>query len=81
MIGGGEGYIVLEKVGKFLGEGRSKLWSPIRDYFGMKTESWENMGEKELGDSGGIYVFSAGAINCYVDCVIKSLSSTHSSVV
>ena len=29
----------------------------------METESWENMGEKELGNSSSINVFCAGAIN------------------
>ena len=31
MIGGGEGNIVLEEMGKFLGKGRDELWSSVQD--------------------------------------------------
>ena len=63
MVGGGKCNIILEEAGEFLGEGRGKLWPPVRDYFGVETKSRENIGETELGNSFGINVFSAGAIN------------------
>ena len=63
MVSGGEGNVILEEAGKFSGEGRGELWSSVRDHFQVKTESWENMSEKELGNSFGLNVFSAGAIN------------------
>ena len=63
MIGGGEGYVVLEEVGEFSSEGRGKLWSSVQDYLGVKAESRENMSKKELGYSCCINVFCAGAIN------------------
>ena len=63
MIGGGEGDIVLKEASEFLCEGQGELWSFVQDYLGMKTKSRENMGKKELGHSGSINVFCAGAIN------------------
>ena len=63
MVGSGEGNVILEETGEFLCEGRGKLWSSIGDYFGVETKSRENIGEEKLGDSFGINVFGAGAIN------------------
>ena len=63
MIGSGEGDIVLKEVGKFSSKGRGELWSSVRDHFGMAAKLRENMGEKELGNSGSVNVFGAGAIN------------------
>ena len=63
MIDSEEGNVILKEAGKFSGKGRGKLWSPVGDHFGVKAESRENMGEKELGNSGSVNVFSAGAIN------------------
>ena len=63
MVCSGEGDIVLEEVGKFSGEGRGELRSPVRDHLGMEAELRENVSEKEFGDSCGINVFCAGAIN------------------
>ena len=63
MIGGGEGDVILKEAGEISSKGRGKLWSSIRDHLGVKAESRENMGEKELGDSSSINVFCAGAIN------------------
>ena len=63
MIGHGEGDVVLEESGEFSSEGQGELRSPVRDYLGMKTELREDMGEKELGHSGSVNVFCAGAIN------------------
>ena len=63
MIGDRESNIILEKPSKFLGEGKSELWTPIGDYFGVQAELREHMGEKELGNSGHVDIFGAGAIN------------------
>ena len=63
MIGSGESDIVLKEAGKFLSEGRGELWSSIRDYFGVETQSGENISEKELGNSYGVNVFCARAVN------------------
>ena len=57
MIGSGEGYIVLEEMGEFSGEGRGELWSSVQDHLGVKAELWEDMGEKELGHSCCVNVF------------------------
>ena len=53
----------MKEAGKFLSEGRGKLWSPVRDNFGVKAELRENMGKKELGNPSGVNVFCAGAVN------------------
>ena len=63
MVSCRKGNIILQKVGEFSCEGRGELWSSIGDYLGMETELRENIGEKELGNSFGINVFCAGAIN------------------
>ena len=63
VIGGGKGDIILQEAGEFSGKGRCELRSPVRDHFGVKAELRDNMGEKELGDSGSVNVFCAGAIN------------------
>ena len=63
MIGGGEGNVVLKEVGEFSSEGRGELWSSVRDHFGMAAKLRENMGEKELGNSGSVNVFCAGTVN------------------
>ena len=39
------------------------MWSSVRDYFGIETESRKNIGEEELGHPFRINVFCAGAIN------------------
>ena len=63
VIGCGEADVVLEEAGKFLCEGRGKLWSPIRDHLGVEAKSRKNIGEEKLGYSFGINVFCAGAVN------------------
>ena len=63
MIGGGKGDIILERLGEFSSECQGKLGASIRDYFGVKAESRENMSENKLGNSSSVNVFSAGAIN------------------
>ena len=63
MVSGGEGGVILEKVGKFPGEGRGKLWSSVRDHLRVKAKSRENMSEKELGNSCSVNVFCARTIN------------------
>ena len=50
-------------MGEFSCEGQGKLWSSIRDYFGVETELRKNIGEEKLGHSFGVNVFCAGAIN------------------
>ena len=63
MIGCGEGDIVLEEMGKFSGKSWCKLWSSVRDHLRVEAKSRKNVSEKELGDSGSIDFFCAGAIN------------------
>ena len=63
MIGGGGGYIILEKVGEFSSEGGGELWYSVRDYLRVRAKLRENMSKKELGNSCCINVFCAGAIN------------------
>ena len=63
VIGSGKGDVVLKEMGKFLCEGRGELWSLVGDYLRVKAELRENMSEKELGNSGSVNVFCAGAIN------------------
>ena len=63
MIGGGESNVILEQMSEFSCECRGKLQSSVSDYLRVETKSRENMGEKELGNSSGVNVFSAGAIN------------------
>ena len=63
MVGSREGDIILEEAGEFLHEGRGELWSPVRDYLGVETESRENIGEKELSNSISVNVFCARGIN------------------
>ena len=46
-----------------MSEGACELGSSVRDHLGVETKSWENMGEKESGNFGGIDVFCARAIN------------------
>ena len=63
MISGGKGDIILKEASEFLSEGGGELRSSVRDHFRVKAELGENMTEKELGNSGSVYVFCAGAIN------------------
>ena len=63
VIGCGEGDVVLEEASEFSHKGRSKLWSSIGDYLRVKAKPRKNIGEEELGDSFGINVFCAGAVN------------------
>ena len=60
MIGGEEGYVILEEVGEFSSEGRGKLWSSVQDYLGMEAKSRENMNEKELGNPAMSMFFVQG---------------------
>ena len=63
MVCSGEGNVVLEEVSEFSGKGRGELQSSVRDHLGMEAESRENMIEKEFGNSRGVNVFCAGAVN------------------
>ena len=63
MISGGKGDVILREVSEFSSEGGGELRSSVRDHFRVKSELGEIMTEKELGNSGSIYVFCAGAIN------------------
>ena len=63
MISSGKGNIILKEVSEFSSKGGGKLQSSVRDHFRVKAKLGENMTEKELGNSGSIYVFCAGAIN------------------
>ena len=47
----GKSNIVFKDSSKFLGECRGELWSTVRDKSIMKSEAFEYMVEKELGDT------------------------------
>ena len=53
----------MEEIGEFPGEGRGKLWSPIRDHLGMSAKSRKDVGKNELGYPGYVDVFVATTIN------------------
>ena len=63
MIGSRESNIILEQMGEFSDESRGELQSSVGAYLRMEAKSRENMSEKELGYSGSINLFCAGAIN------------------
>ena len=58
VIGGGEGNIIFQEMGKFLCEGRGKLGASIRDDSVMEAKSGEDMVKKDVGNvgSGGSFV-------------------------
>ena len=60
MVCGGKSDVILQKAGKFPGEGGGELRSPVRDHLGMEAKLRENIREKEFGNSSGIDVFVQG---------------------
>ena len=63
VIGSGESYVVVEETCKFLSEGRSKLWTTIRNEGVVKTEAFEYKVKKQLGNSCGVNGFVARCKN------------------
>ena len=51
VVRSGESNIVFEDSGKFLSKCRGELGSPVRDESVVKSEAFEYMVEKELGDA------------------------------
>ena len=51
VVRSGESNIVFEDSGKFLGKRRSELGSPVRNKSVVKSEAFEYMIEKELGNT------------------------------
>ena len=51
MVCGGKSDIIFEDSGKFSGECRSKLRSPVRDKSIMESKTFEYVIEKELGNT------------------------------
>ena len=51
VVRGGESNIIFEDSGKFLGERRGELGSSVRNESVVKSEAFEDMVEKELGDT------------------------------
>ena len=51
VVGGRKSNVVFEDPGKFLGERRSELRSSVRDEGIVKSEAFEHMVKKELGDT------------------------------
>ena len=51
MVCGRKSNIIFEDPGKFFSERRSELWSSVRDERIMKSEAFEHMVEKELGNT------------------------------
>ena len=51
MIRGRKSNVIFEDPGKFLSEHRSELWSSVRDESIVKSEAFEHMVEKELGNT------------------------------
>ena len=58
VVGGGEGDVIIKKVGKFLSEGQGELGSLVGDDLVVKAKSWENMLKKDVSDvcHGGGFV-------------------------
>ena len=63
MIGGGEGDVIFEEVGKFSCKGRGELGPSVRDDSVVEAELRENMLKKDLGDVRGGGGFLARAEN------------------
>ena len=63
VISSGEGEFVAKKFSQFSGEGRSELWSVIRDNLIIETKPFEDFREEQGGDSGGVDGFLGGAEN------------------
>ena len=51
VVGGRKSNVVFEDPGQFLGERRSKLRSSVRDESIVKSEAFEHMVKKELGNA------------------------------
>ena len=51
MVGSGEADIVFKDSGKFLSECRGELWSSVGDESIVKSEAFEHVVEKELGNT------------------------------
>ena len=51
MVCGRKSNIIFEDPGKFLSERRSELWSSVRDESIVKSEAFEHMVKKELGNT------------------------------
>ena len=51
VVRGGKSNIVFEDSSKFLGECRGELWSSVRNEGIMKSEAFEYVVEKELGNT------------------------------
>ena len=63
VIGSREGKFVTEELSQLFSESRGELWSSIRDDFIIETKSFEDSGEEQGGDSGGINGFLGRAEN------------------
>ena len=51
MVCGRKSNVIFEDPGKFLSERRSELWSSVRDESIVKSEVFEHMVKKELGNT------------------------------
>ena len=51
MIGSGKTNIVFKESGEFFGECRGELWFSVRDESIVKSEAFEHVIEKELGNT------------------------------
>ena len=63
VIGSGEGKFITEEFAQFLSESGGELWSLIRDDLIIETESFENFGEEQGGNSSGVDGFLSRAEN------------------
>ena len=63
VIGGGEDKFVTKEFPQFFSKSGGELWSSIRDDLIIETKSFENFGEEQGGDSGGVNGFLGRAEN------------------